>query len=353
MNNPSKPLLIYSLYCGGLYGTERMALATLISLPNDFNKVLICPSGAAEKLAVEHGIPTLNFNSKLQFINTAFKLFFQHKSISVISSSVSHSLIFSLLSWVLLKKINHLHIVHGGADEINSYQKKRVLCFFNIRFIAVSNFVKQKLLSYGIATNKIKVLENFILTHDNLSRLPSPQWPPKRIVLVSRLDPIKRVDLLVSLLCKYPELNQFSFTIYGTGANITDLQKAADLKKLNIHYAGYCSDIIPEMQKYDLFLHLCPDEPFGLVILEAMLSGIPVLVPDSGGPADIIKQAFTGWMYKNTDIDDLAKQLNKFTLLSSNKLKMLTHQAHQEVLAKYSASAGSARYVNLISYKNK
>jgi len=345
----SKQALIYSLYCGGLYGTERMALATLKGLPKHLKKILICPPGEANKTAKKQGLITYTFSSKWQFIQLIIKVFQQNKNITIISSSVSHSIIFTVLSAVLLKKTKHFHIVHGGADELNSYQKKRVLRFFNIQFIAVSEFVKNKLSCYGINPRKISVIENFISTCEPVSSTHNIHWPPKKIILVSRLDPIKRLDLLVLLLEKYPALNGVSFTIYGTGHNINELQSIVKNKNLNITYAGYCSDIVNEIKKYDLFLHLCPDEPFGLVILEAMLAGVPVLVPNSGGPKDIIEHSKTGFTYKNTDIDDLAKQLLHISHLTINDIKLVINQAQDKLQAEYLTEAGISRYIKLIN----
>ncbi len=345
-----KQTLIYSLYCGGMYGTERMAIATLTGLPSCFDKVLVCPPGAAIKTAQQLGISSRTFTSKWQFICLTIKLFLNRENIIIISCSVSQSFIYSLLSIILFKNINHFHIVHGGANENNSYQKKRILRFFKIRFIAVSEFVKDKLSSYGINPQKISVIENFISTNQPILPNKNIHWPPMRVILVSRLDPIKRLDLLILLLKKYPALNELSFTIYGTGGSINEYQSIAQKQNLNIVYAGYCSNIVNEIKKYDLFLHLCPDEPFGLVILEAMLAGIPVLVPDSGGPKDIIEHSKTGFTYINTDIDDLAEKLLYISHLTINDIKLITNQAQDELQAKYLTEAGIARYIKLIGY---
>jgi len=344
-----KHTLIYTLYCGGLYGTERMALATLTGLPKeDYDIFFICPPGMASKAAQHQGITTYTFTTKWQFIGLMVKIFQENGNIILIASSVSHSILMSLLSIVLFKKIKHFHIVHGGADELNSYKKKKVLRFFKIQFIAVSEFVKIKLSSYKINPNNISVIENFISTNRKIHQKDNLTWPPKQVVLVSRLDPIKRLDLLTSLLKKYPALNLLSFTIYGTGGDINKYQSMANKDNLNIHYAGYCTDIVSEIRKYDLFLHLCPDEPFGLVILEAMLAGVPVLAPNSGGPKDIINHSKTGFIYNNTDIDDLSKQLLYLSKISITNIKLITKQAQEELQSKYLADAGIARYINLI-----
>jgi len=53
----------------------------------------------------------------------------------------------------------------------------------------------------------------------------------------------------------------------------------------------------------DLFLHCSITETFGLVVLEAMASGLPVIARDQGGPADIIRHGQTGYLVPPHDLD--------------------------------------------------
>ena len=61
-------------------------------------------------------------------------------------------------------------------------------------------------------------------------------------------------------------------TVYSTGDLDGGLQGVA-----------VASAVAAAIADADLLVHLCPVEPFGLAILEAMAAAVPVLVPNSGG----------------------------------------------------------------------
>lgn len=340
--------LIYSLYCGGLYGTEKMALATLAHLPKDYHKILFCPKGIAAEKAEQLGIETHTFTNKFNYCSTALKTILKYKNIIIISTSVSHSIILTLLSFITFKKIKHFHIVHGGADEKSSYHSKKILGYLPITLIAVSNYVASKLVEYGNKKENIKVAENFLPetpthNHQQLSR----NWPPKNILLVARVDPIKRIDLLLKLLSKYPELNKFNFIVLGAGTELKKLQAESIINNLNITWTGYQSDVTPYYKQADLFLHLCPNEPFGLVILEAMAAGLPVIAPDSGGPSQIISHHKTGLLYKSTDIDSLADTLQQTVKSTRLEINHIIDKAYLDIKTKYHPVNGIKRYIKI------
>ncbi|KAJ5642484.1 hypothetical protein N7490_006484 [Penicillium lividum] len=57
----------------------------------------------------------------------------------------------------------------------------------------------------------------------------------------------------------------------------------------------------------DIFLHCSITETFGLVVLEAMASGIPVLARDQGGPSDIIQHGHSGFLVPPQDVDQFTR----------------------------------------------
>jgi hypothetical protein len=53
----------------------------------------------------------------------------------------------------------------------------------------------------------------------------------------------------------------------------------------------------------DVFLHCSITETFGLVVLESMASGVPVIACDEGGPSETVKHGDTGFLIPPHDMD--------------------------------------------------
>lgn len=54
----------------------------------------------------------------------------------------------------------------------------------------------------------------------------------------------------------------------------------------------------------DVFLHCSITETFGLVVLESMASGVPVIARDEGGPSDIVQHGENGFLVPPQDLED-------------------------------------------------
>ena len=73
-----------------------------------------------------------------------------------------------------------------------------------------------------------------------------------------------------------------------------------------VQMLGSRSDVAAIMQALDLLVINSAAEPFGLVALEAMACGTPVLAAATGGLTEIIEHGKDGWMFPPRDEESLA-----------------------------------------------
>ncbi len=335
-----KTRLLYLLHSGNLYGTERMALVTLDGLRDQFEPVLFAPSGAVHDEARRLGIESHEFKSSLDLFKQIPAFLRATDRIAVCATGVSHSLIFIVWNaWFRLKNV-HLHLVHGGTDERLSYGRKKVLNYFPVLLVAVSAYVQQRLLAHGVQANKIKVLENFL---PDAQIANAQQRPPfqvdgiHKVLVISRIDPIKRIDVLLDALDNEPALSQLEIRILGTGWDFDTLKERAKRDHSNVTFVGFTNQVEQELTQCNLLLHLCPTEPFGLAILEAMAARVPVLLPNAGGAASLIEQGVSGRYFQANDAGDLARQLVYLQSVSADELNHLADNAHQRLMEHYSS----------------
>jgi glycosyltransferase involved in cell wall biosynthesis len=105
----------------------------------------------------------------------------------------------------------------------------------------------------------------------------------------SRLVPYKKVDLIVDAFSKLPDKK---LIVVGSGPESENIKsKLRD----NIHYLGYQNfeSLKSLMQKAKAFV-FAAEEDFGIIVLEAMACGTPVIALNKGGTAETVLNNFTG-----------------------------------------------------------
>ena len=114
------------------------------------------------------------------------------------------------------------------------------------------------------------------------------------IFTASRLESLKRVDLLINAFKKVK--TDVEFKIAGTGGQFESLKKLA-AGDSRIKFLGFISDSqVVDLYAESLFVPFVPfDEDYGLITLEAMQSGKPVLtVHDGGGVTELVRDGING-----------------------------------------------------------
>lgn len=304
--------ILYVLHSSQLYGTERMALATAQSLSEEFETIFIGPPGIGLIEAQRLGFQTYQYRTSRDLAAVLVPLLKRYPSLTFVGTGPRYNLVCIALNLYYRCKIQQFQMVHGGAGERNDYARKKVLNPFNVTLVGVSDYVKEKLIQYGVRPDRIRVVHNFLLPEriDAAPKRDPFTAPVRRALVVSRAVQLKRLDLIFEAMdhSSY-HLTQLPIEIVGDGPDLASLSAHAAALHPNITFLGFRSDVPEKYAQSDLLLHTCPTEPFGLVILEAMAAKLPVLVPDQGGAASLVEDGITGFTFRANDAGHLAQRL--------------------------------------------
>jgi len=143
-------------------------------------------------------------------------------------------------------------------------------------------------------------------------------------ITVSRLVPYKKVKLIVEAF----NLNSLPLKVIGTGEEYEYLKTIA---KSNIEILGYCEDstVVRLMQSAKAFIYMAYED-FGIVPIEAMACGTPVIAYGYGGIQDSVIDKKTGYFYKEQTTDALNDAIKNF-----EKIKF-DHQYISQYTTKFS-----------------
>ena len=175
---------------------------------------------------------------------------------------------------------------------------------------AISNSVQQALHdNYGVEST---VVYNGIVTSRFAARPGRMPGGQLRIVMVSRLEHDKKgQDLLIRAVAVLQ--GEVTVDFIGIGSSMEYLR----LLTAELHAGEYVRFLGKQTQDYvaahladyDLFVQPSRWEGFGLTVAEAMAAGVPVLVSEGQGPAEVTQGNRYGWVFTNGDAVGLQRQI--------------------------------------------
>ncbi|KAI1040138.1 hypothetical protein LB505_012348 [Fusarium chuoi] len=192
-----------------------------------------------------------------------------------------------------------------------------------------SSFVKRYLVGQKVPADKLEVLTRGVNTELFNPRMRSEELrkqlaPNGEIIFVtvSRIAGEKGFDFLAKA-AKELDARGLNFKLYIVGGNRNpDVEKEVQelfdplREKGKVIFAGFKvgEDLATAYASGDVFLHCSVTETFGLVVLESMASGVPVIARDEGGPSDIVQQGGNGFLISPDDLDGFVAKAMKLGL---------------------------------------
>ena len=179
---------------------------------------------------------------------------------------------------------------------------------------AVSRFLKEETYRQFQVDKEIEVIYNFI-DPDRHDRPVPPCIPPLdcpeqfTFMHISNFRPVKRVGDVIKVFARVAEKLESRLIMVGDGPDSgLAVQIARDLGVADrVKFIGVVDQVAPLLRAANLLLLPSETESFGLVALEAMASGVPVIASDAGGLPEVVEHGASGFLAPAGDVDKMAE----------------------------------------------
>ena len=243
---------------------------------------------------------------------------------------------------LLRREINFINDIKDGSKKIGELHVNRA----NYRNFEAgdSNVIKNLFAKFWMHSlvSHLKKLDRFVvLTEEdraswtelnNVEVIPDPlafdisevsPLTTKRVIAVGRYVYQKGFDLLLQAWAKVEKQHlDWELAVYGMGDR-TPYEQLIDqlqIDRKRCHLNGSVPDIKKEYLNSSLFVFSSRFEGFGMVLIEAMACGLPVISFDCPcGPKDIVRHNEDGLLIPSGNIDSLADGLHQ--LISDDALR--------------------------------
>ena len=138
------------------------------------------------------------------------------------------------------------------------------------------------------------------------------------LLYVGRLEKQKHVDDIITALALLQPSTKLHFDIVGTGTKKEDLRrKAAELRVIDrVTFHDYLDDdaLIEMYARSDIFVNASTGELQSLATLEALSSGIPVVLANAVGLPHLVRPGVNGYLFQPGDVEALSDYLEDLAI---------------------------------------
>ena len=246
----------------------------------------------------------------------------------------------------LKKSVAYITHVHDNIVQFSSFQAtttlKRKISDYYEKLWLFRRYAKGKNQFISISTDTTSYLQNVLPTPFIRSIFPLSNaidytrfysgqtrilpHGKLRLISVGSLVPKKNQRLLIEIAATLKAIHlDFEFLILGDGPERPQLEEEIAVQGLTglVQLLGNVNDVPFYLHQATLFIHPAIYEPFGLVLLEAMAAGLPVISLDGGGNRDIVVDGKNGFLIQENDAGLFVEKIN-YLLTHSNQYESMS-----------------------------
>ncbi len=213
----------------------------------------------------------------------------------------------------------------GTFSALNLSLLRACAILFAHRVLAISGAVREAFLSLGVPEGKVRVVYNGVRARTpeeaaEMRRRTRREWGlPEEVPavgMVGRLVEWKGPDVFIRAAARvaesFPEARFFLVggAIFGRDeypGELRELSRSLGMED-RMMFTGFLKDPLAAMAALDCLVHASVEpEPLGMVILEAMSLGVPVVATRGGGVPEVVEEGVTGLLVPPGDAGALAR----------------------------------------------
>jgi glycosyltransferase involved in cell wall biosynthesis len=218
------------------------------------------------------------------------------------------------------------------------------------RVVAISEKVRQELLQIGVPTERISTILNgvdateFRPGRPERARFGLPADVKLALFAGDLRSPRKNLDTLLKAQAAIPDLH---VAVAGreAGTPYPELARTLGVAE-RVHFLGFQKDMPALMRSVDLLAFPSRYEPCGLVLLEAMASGLPVITARSAGGADFVTPDVGIVLQDSEDVAGLTGAIQ--TVFADDARRAAMSAAASKAAQGHSWPAMAGRYIELL-----
>ena len=287
-----------------------------------------------------------SFIQKLPFSRKMFRNYLPHFRKAIESFDLSKYDLIISSSWAVAKGIKkndkQLHICYCHTpiryawdlyDEYTSNLSglKKFLVKRTLKKLRKWDLATVSRVDYFIANSKF-VSERIQRTYGRESTVIYPPIDIKKFtqynnkedfyLTASRLVSYKKTKLIVKSFVKMPDKK---LVVIGAGEEYKEIRKIAK-KSPNIKILGFCNDkiLIETMQKAKAFIYAAIED-FGIVPIEAIACGTPVIALNDGGTAETVIDEVNGIHFNSQSVSDIVSAVKRFETMNFDSKNISTN----------------------------
>jgi glycosyltransferase involved in cell wall biosynthesis len=176
--------------------------------------------------------------------------------------------------------------------------------------------------------NGVEIPDRGSVGESGLAKAP----PPKEYVYLGRLDPEKRIDLMLKGFARISD-NSARLTIVGDGDCRGQLERLVLELGLQdrVVFPGRANDVSKYLRSARFYLSTSESEGMSNALLEAMSFGVVPLISGVSGARDIVDHGRSGFLFEAGDLDDFVAKLELMNRTAAESYWAMSNAARQSI----------------------